>query len=183
MTPCGLADPTYLAQMRRVQEGLRLAGLRDHADEDTDFEVAADNNVLSAALIAPTPTTVPGAKTIRTEELADMLSRQKPILIDVALDSWGRSIPGAIGLQGAGHGAHFSGGVQDRFHRTIHDLTNGDLSAPTVVFCVNSERFTGYNLALRLVALGYTEVYWYRGGVEAWQVSGLPESDLVLHDW
>ena len=65
----------------------------------------------------------------------------------------------------------------------MRDLTRGDLSAPIVVFCVNSERFTGYNLALRLVALGYTQVYWYRGGVEAWQVNGLPESDLVLHDW
>ena len=62
-------------------------------------------------------------------------------------------------------------------------LTEGDLSAPIVVFCVNSERFTGYNLALRLVALGYTQVYWYRGGVEAWQVNDLPESDLVLQDW
>jgi hypothetical protein len=86
-------------------------------------------------------------------------------------------------LQGAGHGAHFSGGVQDRFNRKIHDLTKGDLSAFIVVFCVNCERFTGYNLALRLVALRYSEVYWYRGGVEGWQVSDLPESDLVLHDW
>ena len=35
---------------------------------------------------------------------------------------------------------------------SIEDATThqGDLSAPIVVFCVNSERFTGYNLALRL---------------------------------
>jgi hypothetical protein len=52
-----------------------------------------------------------------------------------------------------------------------------------VVFCVNSERFTGYNLALRLVAFGYTDVRWYRGGVEAWQVNGLPDTDLDLHQW
>jgi rhodanese-related sulfurtransferase len=41
----------------------------------------------------------------------------------------------------------------------------------------------GRNLALRLVALGYTEVYWYRGGREAWQVAGLPDGDPVVHDW
>jgi adenylate cyclase len=62
-------------------------------------------------------------------------------------------------------------------------LTTGDLSAPIVTFCVNSERFTGYNLALRLVALGYTLVYWYRGGFKAWQVNGRSESDLELQDW
>jgi hypothetical protein len=48
---------------------------------------------------------------------------------------------------------------------------------------VNAERFTSYNLALRLVSLGCTAVYWYRGGVEAWQASDLPTHDLTLHEW
>ena len=182
MTPRGLPHPAYLTQMRHVQEGLRLAGLRDHAEEDADFGVAPES-MLHTDLIAPTPISVPGATTIRTGELVSLLSRLKPIIIDVALDSWGRSIPDAVGLQGTGHGASFSEKVQDRFNRRMHVLTKGDLSAPIVALCVNSERFTGYNLALRLVALGYRQVYWYRGGVEAWQVNGLPESDLVLHDW
>jgi adenylate cyclase len=182
MTPRRLPHPAYLGQMRHVQEGFRLAGLRDHADEDADFGIVADS-VLHTDLIASTPTSVPGAVTIRTGELVNLLPRMKPILIDVALDSWGPSIPGAIGLQGTGQGASFSENIQSRFNRKMHDLTKGELSAPIVVFCVNSERFTGYNLVLRLVALGYTQVYWYRGGVEAWQVNGLPESDLVLHDW
>jgi adenylate cyclase len=182
MTPRGLPHPVYLAQMRHVQEGFRLAGLRDHAGEDAEFGVVPDS-VLHAELVGLTPATVPGATTIRTAELVNLLPRLKPILIDVALDSWGRSIPGAIGLQGTGHGASFSENVQNRFNRKIQDLTKGDLSAPIVVFCVNSERFTGYNLALRLVALGCRQVYWYRGGFEAWQVNGLPETDLALQDW
>lgn len=41
----------------------------------------------------------------------------------------------------------------------------------------------GQNLALRLVAMGYTRVYWYRGGREAWKAAGLPEADLVPTDW
>ena len=44
------------------------------------------------------------------------------------------------------------------------------------------ERFDGRNLALRPAALGYTRVHWYRGGREAWEVNGQPESDLVLQD-
>ena len=74
-------------------------------------------------------------------------------------------------------------GNQDGLRRKIIDLSKVDLSAPIVVFCVNSERFTAYNLALRLSAIGCTSVYWYRGGVEAWQVRELPTSDLVLDDW
>jgi len=54
---------------------------------------------------------------------------------------------------------------------------------PIVAFCANSERFTGYNLALRLAALGHSQVFWYRGGWEAWQVNRLPETDLELQDW
>ena len=110
-------------------------------------------------------------------------ARRNYALIDVALDTWGRSIPNAIGLQGMGQAAGFSETIQNRFHRKMQNLTESDLSVPIVVFCVNSERFTGYNLALRLVALGYTQIYWYRGGFEAWQVNGLPETDLALHDW
>jgi rhodanese-related sulfurtransferase len=33
------------------------------------------------------------------------------------------------------------------------------------------------------VALGYTNVLWYRGGREAWEVAGLPETELVMQDW
>ena len=181
-TPRGLPNTAFHEQMRHVQEGLRLAGLRDHAEEDADFGVAPDS-VLHPNLVGLTPTTVPGAQTIYTGELVDLLARQTPILIDVALDSWGQSIAGAIGLQGTGRGAGFSPGIQDRFSRKIHDITKGDLAAPIVVFCVNSERFTGYNLALRLIALGCTLVYWYRGGLEAWQMNELPESDLELQNW
>jgi len=44
--------------------------------------------------------------------------------------------------------------------------------------------FAGWsNLALRLAALGYTRVYWYRGGREAWEVAGFPEAELNVQEW
>jgi TolB-like protein len=180
--PVGLPDAAILPQMRRIQEGLRLAGLRDHVDEAADFSLP-EIGELHADLIGRTPTSVPGATTIRTNQLADLIARRTPILIDVALGSWGQSIPGAVGLQGTGLGIRFSEARQVRFIHKIRDLTGGDLGAPIVVFGANAERFTGYNLAPRLVALGYQQVHWYRGGFEAWQVNGLPESDLQLQDW
>jgi len=180
--PRGLPDPALRMQFRRVQQGLQLAGLRDHADEDADFGVAPDH-ALHGDLIGQTPMTVPGAKTIRTDQLTELLERQSPTLIDAALESWGWSIPGAIGLQGSGHGVPFSATLEKRFRSAMRELTGGNFSAPIVTFCNNSERFTGYNLTLRLAALGYTEVHWYRGGREAWAVNNHPEAELAVQGW
>jgi hypothetical protein len=46
----------------------------------------------------------------------------------------------------------------------MRTLAAGDRDRPFVAVGCNVERVDGLNLALRLVALGYTRVYWYRGG-------------------
>src|SRR5262249_47542386 len=64
-------DPSssvYAEQVRRFQDGLRLAGERDHADEDSDFGVPEDDT-LHSDFAGLTPMSAPGARTIRTEEL------------------------------------------------------------------------------------------------------------------
>ena len=83
----------------------------------------------------------------------------------------------------SGVGGSFSDAVQDRLRRKLRELTNGNLDRPIVAVGWNSERFDGRNLALRLVALGHTQVYWYRGGREAWEVNGLPEKELDVQPW
>ena len=52
------------------------------------------------------------------------------------------------------------------------------MAKPIVAMSFNAARFDGYNLTLRLRHAGYTNVYWYRGGREAWEVAGMPE-DVV----
>jgi adenylate cyclase len=73
--------------------------------------------------------------------------------------------------------------AQDRLGRKMRELTTGDFARPIVAVGFNSEHFDGYNLALRLAALGYTRVYWYRGGREAWEVNGLTETSLDVQEW
>jgi TolB-like protein/DNA-binding winged helix-turn-helix (wHTH) protein len=177
-------DPSsvYAKQMRHIQDGLRLAGERDHADEDADFGMPADSALHSEAA-GHTPMSAPGATTIRTPELARLIAEARSVVIDVAGCSCGESVPGAVGLKFAGLGGSFVDEAQGRLRNKLHDLTGGDLNRPIVAVGWNSERFASRNLALRLVALGYTHVYWYRGGREAWEVAGLPEAQVDAQEW
>jgi TolB-like protein/DNA-binding winged helix-turn-helix (wHTH) protein/Flp pilus assembly protein TadD len=177
-----LTSPVYVEQYRRYQDALRLAGERDHADEDADFGVQADG-ALHTETAGRTPTSAPGATTIRTPELTRLFAEARPIVIDPVSYSWGLSIPGAVGLKSAGLGGSITDEAQNRLRSKMRDLTVGDLNQPVVAVGWNSERFDGRNLALRLVALGYTRVYWYRGGREAWEVAGLPETGIDVQEW
>jgi adenylate cyclase len=178
----GPASPAHKVQYARYQEALRLVGYRDHAEPDADFGVPSDD-LLHGDLVGLTPLTVPGATTIRTTELELLLAERNPLVVDTTLYSWGHSIPGAVGLPGSGRGGELSSPMTERLGRKLHEMTEGNLSAPIVAMGWNSERFDGRNLAMRMVALGYRQVYWYRGGREAWEVAGLPEADLAQQDW
>jgi adenylate cyclase len=128
-----------------------------------------------------TPTTAPGARVIRTADLGQFLQQRKPLVLDV--NGWGKSIPGAIALWGAGIGGTTSDPFQARLGHKMQELTHGDRGVPVVTMAWNADRFSGRNLALRLVALGYTNVIWYRGGREAWEVAGLSEAEVVVQEW
>jgi len=43
-----------------------------------------------------------------------------------------------------------------------------------VVYCLSWECWLSYNATLTASDLGYTNLYWYRGGVSAWNQARLP---------
>ena len=102
-----------------MRDGLRQAGIRDHADEDADFNVPSDK-VLHTHYKAHTPTTVPGARTIGAHDLAIMLEERKPLIIDASIP-WGKSVPGAIGLLGVGVGGSVTDEYQGRLESKMHN--------------------------------------------------------------
>jgi adenylate cyclase len=177
-----LLSPVYVEQFRQFQNALRLAGLRDHADEEADFAVPSDA-ALHGEFAGRTPTEAPAVTTIRTADLTRFIADARPVVIDTVTYSWGRSLPEAVGLRFAGLGGSLADAAQDRLRSKMRDLTAGDLNRPIVAVGWNSESFDGRNLALRLAALGYTHVNWYRGGREAWEVAGLPETKLDVQEW
>ena len=83
----------------------------------------------------------------------------------------------------SGIGGSTSDKYQERLAEKMRQLTGDDRTVPIVAVGLNSERYQGRNLALRLAALDYKNVYWYRGGREAWEVADLPETPIKVHDW
>ena len=178
--PRSARSSSTAAQKLYVGEGLRLAGLRDHVDEDADAGVPGTGELHQEAS-GPTPTSVSGAMVIRTDALQRMLAEDHPLVMDAT--ATGRSLPGAIILGDPFTGGRLDDDKQERLRRKVQALTEGDLARPIVVLGWNAERWGSRNLALRLVALGYTRVSWYRGGKEVWEAHGLPETEAEKAEW
>jgi PQQ-dependent catabolism-associated CXXCW motif protein len=94
----------------------------------------------------------------------------KPYVIDVLGGGVHRTIAGAFWMIGAGAG-DMSREEEKRFADAIAAFAGGDKGRPLVFFCVDPECWLSYNAALRSIALGYTNVMWYRGGIAAWRIS------------
>jgi PQQ-dependent catabolism-associated CXXCW motif protein len=80
------------------------------------------------------------------------------------------TIPGAVWLWDTGWEA-LAPAEQARLERGLEQASGGDRSAPLVIFC-RSNCWMSWNAARRAVALGYTAVHWFPGGIEGWQSAG-----------
>lgn len=149
----------------------------NYADELSDFGVPPQS-FLRAQVGAPTPTTIPSGRVVTTDQLRAALQsgRREFILID-ALNAYGhRTIPGAFSVPLAGTGGTFDDLAQMQVFGTLSQLTGGRVDYPLVFFCEGARCWESYNAALRAINMGFSNVYWYRGGIDAWQQAGLPMS-------
>ena len=172
----------YDEQIRRLQAALRLAGERDHADEDADFGLPSDRSLHERVRRTDTEGRAGSDRGPHRRPLAPDRRRQagRHRCHDVFVGAVDPRCDRAKG--GRPRRGKFSDGLQDRLRQKMSTLSS-DLDRPIVAVGWNSERFDGRNLALRLVALGYRRVYWYRGGRELWEVAELPEAALDVQDW
>lgn len=151
------------------------------ADEDRDWGVTPTRDIRQPPYSAPTPTQIPGAVSISTMELQTKLTGVPAlVLVDVASGDGHVTLQGAYWLPGAGRGSHYFDPLQAQLAGYLNQLSQGDKSRPLVFFCVNAQCWLSYNASLRAAALGYVRVYWYRGGIEAWRVAGLPLAKVSL---
>jgi rhodanese-related sulfurtransferase len=164
-------------QERRIAEGFRRAGVRDHLDEQADYHIKSTAD-LPDKRNGPTPVSVPGATAIRTEEMVQLLqTKPSPLVLTTAIAN--PTIPGAI-LVNLPNSGNLADEWQTALGKLVGEATNGDKQRPIVTFAYSINRWHSRNLALRLIALGYTNVYWYRGGWEAWDAHDLSKAPLVM---
>ncbi len=156
----------------KVKESRAASMAQVFADEDRDWGVAPTNTPRVARVHAPTPKELPGAKTITAMGLRALREQSPaPILIDVLTGDGHRTVPGARWLREAG-AASFDNDSRERLRLDLEKLSAGRKATPLVFFCLSSECWLSYNAGLRAIELGYTNVYWFRGGTAAWQRAG-----------
>ena len=147
------------------------------AEEDRDWGVVPPTTLRRPPYAAPTPIEIPGARSVRTDELKRLLAAQaeaeKPLLFDVASGEGHVTLAGGLWWPGIGRGENFLDTIQGEVANRLKEVTGGKKTRLLVFYCVNSQCWLSYNASLRAVALGYTQVLWYRGGIQAWRAAGL----------
>lgn len=129
-----------------------------------------------------TPQSLDGIKTFNTQELALVLkSSQPPVLIDV----WAGvndAIPSALTLLFGGQAFDDSAAdsaYEARFFGLLK-LLSPDPAKPVVFYGSSRDSWLAVNASLRAKKLGYSQVGWYRGGMESWKAANLPLASVVV---
>jgi len=142
--------------------------------ERQDLGVAPKRELHTGAMHGPTPSSIPGGQVITTQGLMALVSgKQAPFLL---LDILGgpQMIPGAQLAVPAAQPGSFNDATQQQFGQFLQQATQGNKEVALVLYCQSRECWMSYNAALRAINLGYRNVLWYRGGIEAWQAAGQP---------
>ncbi|MEE4376266.1 MAG: rhodanese-like domain-containing protein [Candidatus Competibacteraceae bacterium] len=149
-----------------------------YADEDRDWSTAPTDNLKVEPYHSPTPSTHPDARLINTFDLREMiLSGDEPVVINVLGTSGNldkiEGIPSSVWMKGGGLGT-LDATKQKLFADALTQLTGGNSDKALVFYCLDARCWLSYNSATRAHLLGYSNVYWYRGGIASWWEAGLP---------
>jgi len=122
----------------------------------------------------PTPTTIPGGLVITTEALHSTLQQNPQGIAIFDVLGGPEILPGALAAAPASAPGNFNDQTQQEFGGYLQQVTGGNTQMPVMFYCQSAQCWMSYNAALRAINMGYTQVLWYRGGIEAWKTAGLP---------
>lgn len=142
--------------------------------ERQDYGVQPVAQLHSGAMHGPTPASIPGGQLITTKGLVALVQgKQAPYMLFDVLGG-PQTLPGAIPAVVLAQPGSFNDQISQQFGQMLQQATQGRKDAPLIFYCLSTQCWMSYNAALRAINLGYTNVLWYRGGLEAWQQAGLP---------
>lgn len=142
----------------------------NYNDEKSDYGVTPLAEFKPDNFHAKTPTSHPYAKTITTYELTQFLTSGTNLMLINALGGSNtlKMIPYSSRLSFGGSPS------QEAADKLASLFSNLDKNIPIISYCLNNECWLSYNLIIHLSNLGFKELYWYRGGSQAWLSAGLP---------
>ncbi len=149
--------------------------------EMQDYGVAPTRE-LHANFHGPTPTSIPGGRVVTTDRVLQLIGngqqgQQAGALVFHVLGQ-GDRLPGAQNAAPASQAGTFNDQTQQEFGQYLQQVTQGDKSRAMIFYCLNTQCWMSYNAALRAINMGFTNVLWYRGGIEAWQQAQQMASSL-----
>jgi PQQ-dependent catabolism-associated CXXCW motif protein len=142
--------------------------------ERQDYGVPATKQLHTGAMHGPTPASIPGGQLITTKGLVALVQgKQAPYMLFDVLGG-PQTLPGAIPAVILAQAGSFNDQISQQFGQMLQQASGGRKDVPLIFYCLSTQCWMSYNAALRAINLGYTNVLWYRGGIEAWQQAGLP---------
>jgi PQQ-dependent catabolism-associated CXXCW motif protein len=158
--------------------GLDAELARMESIERQDMRVAPPSQLHAGAMHGPTPTSLPGGRLVTTREIYELVRRTQgnrdtaPRVFDVL--GAPERLPGALLAVPAAQPGTFDDATQREFGQFLQGVMQGRRDLPMIFYCASTQCWLSYNAALRAVRLGYTNVLWYRGGLDAWRHAKLP---------
>ena len=142
--------------------------------ERQDLGVPPTRQLHTGAMHGPTPASIPDGQVVTTKGLTGLIQgRQVPyILFDVLGQP--ETLPNAVSAAWLSQPGTFNDAVQQQAAQMLAQSTQGRKDVALVFYCLSRECWMSYNAALRAINAGYTNVLWYRGGIEAWKMAGQP---------
>ena len=166
---------TYPQQQQPQQQGMTGGNLDQLMQmERQDFGVPASSQLHNGAMHGPTPASIPGGQLITTKGLSELVQgRQTPYFLFDVLGG-PEVLPGAMPAAWMSQGGSYNDQTQQQITQMLQQGTQGRKDVPMIFYCMSTQCWMSYNAALRAINAGYTNVLWYRGGIEAWKMAGLP---------
>jgi PQQ-dependent catabolism-associated CXXCW motif protein len=176
-----------ISSARLAAAALAVAWLLAPSGASAQETVAEPDSYRMDNYRTPVPRTLHGARGVLSAEAAGKLKDEGAVFLDVyprapkppnlpASTVWRepphRSIKGAIWLPNVGYGV-LSAPTQAYFDTHLARLSGGDRARPLVFFCLR-DCWMSWNAAKRAISMGYTAVYWFPEGSDAWEETGYP---------
>jgi rhodanese-related sulfurtransferase len=140
--------------------------------ERRDFGVRPTARLHRGRMHGPTPASIPGGQVITTKGFVELLRRRQPPVLILDVLGGSERIPGAQNAVPAHQAGSFKDQTQRQFGQYLARATRGNKQHALVLYCASPQCWMSYNAALRAINMGYTNVLWYRGGIEFWKRAG-----------